>query len=155
MSTSSKNPAKSSQYSATSRKRQAMRAQATLMGWEPLDLLGAYRDGDTLIVILRDESRITAQVSQEVARSTPESSVDEVSQRRQKKVYPPKSWPADKWNKAREQLIERQESKDGAREAAKYTKDITEKMRTHLLAVIDALPDTPDWYTLLPIADES
>lgn len=81
--------------------------------------------------------------------------VDEVSAQRQKRVYAPKSWDASRWNKGRAQIIDEKMTKERAHEAAEHTKNITDKQRKHLLAVIDALPDTPDWYTLLPVADES
>ena len=156
MSTSHKNLARSSQYSATSRKRAAMRAQATLMGWEPLDILGAYRDGGNLIVVLRDETRIVASVVEQTPRPTPESApVDEVAAHRQKKVYAPRSWDAERWNRVVEQLKSRDFSKDEARSEIAQGKTLDDKQKRHALAVIDAVPDVPDWYAHLPLAEES
>lgn len=74
---------------------------------------------------------------------------------KQKRVYAPKSWPADKWDKAVEILREKTYTKPDAREAITHTANLNEKQIKHAHAVIDAVPDVPDWYSHLPVATES
>lgn len=74
---------------------------------------------------------------------------------RQKKVYAPRSWPADKWNKVVEQLRAQDFTKDEARTEITNGRTLDDKQKRHALAVFDAVPDAPDWYTYLPLADES
>ena len=88
----------------------------------------------------------------------PEDSVDEVSVKRaarEKKVYAPRSWDAEKWNRVVEQLKSRDFSKDEARSEIAQGKTLDDKQKRHALAVIDAVPDVPDWYAHLPLAEES
>lgn len=120
----------------------------TLVAIDPSDghyVVRTY-DGETLHLVLREK----------VARPTPESApVDEVAAHRQKKVYAPRSWDPARWNKAVEILQGQAFTKPNAREAIANTANLSEKQIKHAHAVIDALPDVPDWYASLPVADES
>lgn len=79
--------------------------------------------------------------------------VDELATRRQKKVYAPKSWPADKWNMVVVSLREQDFTKDEARKSIEKGKTLDDKQKRHALAIIDAVPDVPDWYDHLPVAE--
>lgn len=120
----------------------------TLVAIDPSDghyVVRTY-DGETLHLVLREA----------VARPTPEAApVDEVAAHRQKKVYAPRSWDAEKWNRVVEQLKSRDFSKEEARSEIAQGKTLDDKQKRHALAVIDAVPDVPDWYAHLPLAEES
>lgn len=81
--------------------------------------------------------------------------VEEAPAQRQKRVYAPKSWDASKWNTVVKRLREQDYTKDEARAELSQATKIDPKQIKHALAVIDAVPDTPDWYTAMPMADES
>lgn len=146
---------KRTQYERTSRERATMKAAAQLLGWQVLDILGAYLtpEGET-VVITRDGKRYGASPRPvgdlPTAPAMPE---DEVSARRQKKVYAPKSWDPSKWNGVVTALREQDFTKDEARRELANAKTLDAKQIRHALAVVDAMPDAPDWYAHMPVAE--
>ena len=94
----------------------------------------------------------------------PEDSVDEVSVKRaarEKKVYAPKSWSASGWNEWVHMLHDIAEkgttdvSKERVIANLRGWDKLNAKMLSQAVAVIEALPDVPDWYAHLPLAEES
>lgn len=142
-------------------------AQAELAGAEILDVtIAAIDPSDGHYVIrLFDGTSLHLDLREKVARPTPDADpVDEVGARRAskvssesapkpKKVYAPKSWEPGKWNMVVGNLRAQDYSKDEARaEISKATKLSAQQVK-HALAVIDAVPDTPDWYDHVPLAE--
>lgn len=76
-----------------------------------------------------------------------------------RRIYAPKSWAPARWNANRAAIIERQMTKaevlaDLRAAAEKSDKPNVAKQTKHMQAVLEALPDTPDWYLSIPVADE-
>lgn len=76
------------------------------------------------------------------------------------KIYAPKSWTPSVWNsnveRIREAAMGRQEVLDWfAESAAKTNTPQAHKQARQGIAVVEALPDTPDWFDHLPLADVS
>lgn len=144
---------KQAEAERVSRTRAAMRAQALLMGWTPLDLLGAYVTPDNhVIIVTRDGGRVEAELSAPVGEARVENVIPIT---RPKRVYAPKSWAAGTWNHTVESVRTQQLSKaDVIAKLTEQDKGTDSKQLKQALAVIDAMPDTPDWFAGLPVADE-
>lgn len=149
--------AKQAEAERVSRTRAAMRAQALLMGWTPLDALGSYVTPDGhVVIVLRDGGRIEAELS----ASLPVARVENVPVALPKRVYAPKAWQASAWNRNRAQIIEAEATKASVIEqlTTALSADPSElhtKQLKQAVAVIEALPDSPDWYIHLPEAPET
>lgn len=71
-----------------------------------------------------------------------------------KRVYAPKNIPADRWNDAVSRWKEAGATKAQVRAVLKDS-DLNAKQKARAIAVIDALPDAPDWYAELPLAEDT
>lgn len=69
-------------------------------------------------------------------------------------IQAPKNIPAARWNDAVRRWKEAGATKAQVRAVLKDS-DLNAKQKARAIAVIDALPDTPDWYAELPLADEN
>lgn len=143
---------KRTQYERTSRDRAVMRAAAQLFGWQVLDVLGAYLTPENeVVVITKDGSRFGASARPvgdlPTAPPRPEDGVP-------KRVYAPASWGATEWNSTVAALQKGKYTKDEVLERIR-TGSVSDKQKSQASKVIETLPDTPDWYTHLPLAEES
>lgn len=71
------------------------------------------------------------------------------------KVYAPKSWDADKWNQVVSQIQETDLTKEQAISQLSQGKTLDEKQRRQSVAVVEAMPDAPDWHASLPLAEDN
>lgn len=143
---------KRSEYEATARTRAQLRAQAQLNGWEVLDVLGAYVTPDGECIVLTKDGRRYGVTIPAPPVGFP------VVEKKAVKVYAPRSWDPAQWNSnvqiIREQAMSKQSVIDNLAEVAqKQNTPEAHKRVRHAQAVIDALPDVPDWYELLPLAE--
>jgi hypothetical protein len=155
---------KRTEYEAASRSRAMLRAQAQLNGWEVLDVLGAYLTPDGDVIVLTKDGRrygVTVPFSPVDPEGERVKSVPTVSPpARSRKVYAPKSWDPAKWNRNVETIRSEAMTKDDvianfteAADKQAETDPVAKKRLRHTIAVIQALPDAPDWYDSLPLAD--
>lgn len=123
---------KRTEYERTSRARAEMRAAATLLGWSVLDVLGAYLTPENeVVVVTRDGQRYGAKVStpQSMANSEPVKAPEPVDTKLAKSVLKAAEKIPD-----RDELLARLKSR---------LEEVPENARA--IALIDTLPDTPDW----------
>ena len=156
---------KQSTYERTARERGLMRAMAKLMGWTPIDALGAYLTTDNhVVVVARDGSRYSGDLSSPVEVPDGTRPAGNVTDMASKRVRVPSAWPESDtwpitWNRFKDYAIEHNYSKRqylaNARELlAKHLKDddkLQRKILTQMQAMTDALPDAPDWAQGIPI----
>lgn len=139
-----------------SRSRAALRAQAQLLGWIDVPVLGVWRDEDgRLVIIERDGSRIVAEPVGTIAAQTPEDVADIAP--KGKRVYAPKTWAPKAWNRMRDGFIGRPTPKSTVLAEMQKKRDAAEgddrKPFVQAIGVLEALPDGPDWAEHLPIAE--
>jgi len=104
-------------------------------------------DGQPIPLVVRDRKAIPEPVETELDDPVVRRSA------RTKKVYAPKSWDAATWNKIVVQLQDQTPTKSAAIAALEDGKTIDDKQKRQAKAVIEAMPDAPDWYSHLPIAE--
>lgn len=134
--------------------RQVHRAAALQSGSTWLDVLAATvsADGTELVVITLDGARYAGKITLDPSPDGPEPV-------KGKRVFVPKSWDADIWNENVRQIQAHGYTKeevlkfvtDAANKKADTDPDALKRAK-HLEAVLNALPDAPDWYASLPLA---
>lgn len=135
------------------RARQKNDIVASAMGWEQTDIVSVFVRQDGVHVALDSGSKRVALVGEQfVTVDAPERTEIPTGPVKPSKVYAPKSWPGDKWN----EFVKVVQSKQMTVEAVLKSVDDAvwdDKQKTHVRGIIKAMPDTPDWYTSLPLAD--
>lgn len=141
------------------RARQKNDTVADAMGWEHTDIVSVYVRPDGVHIAMDSSSKRVPLLSEQFVKVDAPELVPVEAQPAKPRVYAPKSWDADKWNGnikiIREQAMTKQQVLDSWAEIAQKqnTPDAHKRVK-HATAVVNALPDTPDWYELLPLADE-
>lgn len=129
------------------RAREKAKAQAVMAGASEIELawFGINLDGKYVAIPYDGKSIV-------LTPAVPKAPAEPVEDEPAKKVYVPKVWPADRWNKLVHEVREKKITHANMLGNFKKWED-TELNRT-LLAVVKAIPDTPDWYMHLPLAPE-
>lgn len=148
--------ATSPKESARSRRAYVKRvhlAEAEYAGATVLDVtvVARARDGHYVIKLYDGSAIHLSEWDDPAAEEAPEARPARTAS---KKVYAPKNIPAARWNDAVRRWKEGSATKGQVRDALKES-DLNAKQKARALAVIDALPDAPDWYAELPLADEN
>jgi len=123
-------------------------AQAELAGAQILDVTIAALAADGHYVIRLYDGEDIHLTAREAA------SPPVVSLKGTPKIYAPKSWDPANWNRIVGIMQSSQMSKEDALSQLAEGKTLDDKQKAQAIAVLNALPDTPDWYDLLPLAKE-
>lgn len=138
------------------RVREQAKARAIFAGATEVEIawFGLNSDGEHVAI---DYSGQPIPLIVRTRQSTPpepvETHLDEVSAKRAKKVYAPKTWEPATWNQIVGQIQEQTGTKDATIKSLQAGTKIDDKQKRQALAVIEAMPDTPDWYASLPLAE--
>lgn len=143
--------------------RKKAQAMALLGGGTEIELawFGTNADGHHVAIDMNGQrvDLVTRQgaVIGDGRLSPDDTPVEPSATPKQKKVYAPKSWPATNWNALVADVRDKEGrlTKETVKQAYRKFQGITEKMVTHADAVLDNLPDVPDWADHLPLATES
>lgn len=120
-------------------------AQAELAGAQILDITIAARAHDGHFVIrLYDGDDLHLDLRAELPPVKPEKAA---------KFYAPKSWDPAKWNGVVATMRDKTFTKEDAHKGIDQGVSIDDKQKRQAKAVVDAMPDAPDWYAYLPLAD--
>ena len=137
------------------RVREQAKARAIFAGATEIEIawFGLNSDGEHVAIDYSGQPiPLIVRTRQSAPPEPVETHLDEVSAKRAKKVYAPKSWPGDKWN----EFVKAVQSKQMSIEAVLKSVDDAvwdDKQKTHVRGIVKAMPDTPDWYASLPLAD--
>lgn len=106
-------------------------------------------DDTTLHTVLRDAPLPVVESSRSKSKGTSSP-----------RVYAPKAWSPDVWNRNVEHIRSEAMTKDAvitwlADAAQGQNTPESHKQAKQAIAVIEALPDTPDWFDHLPLAQVS
>ena len=138
--------------------RKKAQALAVLGGGTEIELawFGTNANGEH-VAIGMDGQRIDLVAITGATFGVPETPVEERPETKAaeqtKKVYAPKSWDAEKWDEIRAKIIDMQLTKDSVRRQFREGKTLDDKQKRQAIAVVDAMPDTADWYVNLPTAE--
>lgn len=142
-------PAKRAEKQRQYRTRDRLKAQAILMGIEeiPLVFFGLDRATGEYVAIDTNQRRIPL-LAQRAA-----SLIDAARPDAPPKAYSPRGMPKDQYETVTGKIRESVLSKEAAISSLQNSKD--QKLANRMIALIEALPDGPDWAEHFPDWTES
>lgn len=133
--------------------REQARARALFAGATEIDVawFGVNAEGEHVAIDYNGQSIVL--IAPKRANPVDPSNVTPIHAKGPK-IYAPKSWDPARWNGVVQQIRTSGATKEQTLSQVDSGTTIDDKQKSQARAVINALPDVPDWYDHLPLAKE-